>query len=252
MSPALVSLSTTLLKLGDKFARNVNIGLRNIENNVFISGDVAIVVGKHVPEQGTAERSAAAIVDLRQMNREQREQPPSLPAKDVADLPEPADEHPEDLKPIVLPVEFGLYVRFQDPRWWMDLRKEFIDVAEAFRVISLGASTVEVPPFHDDSGTQRLSIELKGRTLTVRGNGTWAGSPKFTSSPQSGSHPRLNYRDRWFLSPIPMDEVHDLHLRRRAAMIYCSTAVADRAWSLVHCHRDRGDEVYILIPRKGE
>lgn len=221
------------------------VGLVNVDSFV-VNGPIVIATGTP-PSDGrynasycdsrTIQDKGSAIINL----DDKKQSTPASRNSENADLRTP------------LPVRFGTYIRFEDPKWWMEA-PEFLDIAKALRVISITRRRHSVPSI--DAGTdrtRRIMINCESNAMVIsRGV---AGSPNlhFKNVHPHGrlrAHFQAPDQAKWSLCRIRANEVTDLDLNSCNAVIYYSQGFAECVWLLVQHHRHRGDEAYILVRKQ--
>ena len=151
-----------------------------------------------------------------------------------------------------LPIDFGIYLRFEDPQWWEKV-PDFMDVTETLRIISITRRRLSFPAIYNGK-TREIAVNCKGDSMTIR-----QGLDNSPSLDLKNIHPRGKIRacfqqahseNKWSLLRIRAGEVTDLKLSSRNIVLYYGQEFAECVWALVHHHRNRGDEAYILIRKK--
>ena len=151
-----------------------------------------------------------------------------------------------------LPVDLGIYLRFEDPQWWEKVQ-DVMDIAETLRIISITRRRLSFPAIYNGK-TREIEINCKGDSMTIR-----QGLDNSPSLDLKNIHPRGKIRawfqqahseNKWSLLRIRAGEVTDLKLSFHNIVLYYGQEFAECVWVLVHHHRNRGDEAYILIRKK--
>lgn len=177
------------------------------------------------------------------------EKAPKLEAKDApASTPAERDEPTPPL-----PIHLGTYLRFDDPKWWKKA-PEFVDVARSIRVVSITRHRVSLPSIGLDTGGKiRIECGADGMVIS-RG----AGNKRLHFKGVRPTGKQMAYfqanstaKSKWSLRRIRANQVTDLFLNSNNAVMYYSKEFAECVWVLVHHHRNRGDEAYILMRMRG-
>ena len=151
-----------------------------------------------------------------------------------------------------LPVCFGIYIRFEDPKWWKKA-PEFLDVTKALRVISITHRHHRIPSI--DTGIAReIKIDCKGNTIDITRGAVESPNLHFKNvHPHNRrllAHFQAPDQTKWSLRRIRANQVTDLNLNSCNVVIYYSQGFAECVWLLVQHHPLRGDEAYILMRKR--
>ena len=218
-------------------------GLVNIDSLV-LNGPIVIVTGTPQPDRGcnanyddnrTMQDKGCAIIRL---DDKKQSTPVSLDSKNTEFVAH-------------LPVRFGIYIHFEDPKWWEEA-PEFLDVAKALRIVSINGHCLSVPSI--DSGTNRkIMINCEGNAMTISREGVASPNLHFQNVRPDGELQfqfQASGQAKWSLHRIEANKVTDLNLNSCNAVMYYRQEFAECVWLLVQHHHRRGDEAYILM-RKG-
>lgn len=228
----------SLFHLDAKVAEKLAIGLAPTLNLVNVDRSVKIdsvtITSTEEPSQGSPRNDGSS----ENLPRER---------KSVFILP---DEQSESSGATVanLPIHLGTYMYFDDPRWWEEA-PIYVDVAPTVRVVSISSAMTDVPRFEHEA--RRIKIKSTDTDISIRLSAS--AHPDFKNvHPRRGrSTERLERPySAWTLDRIRANEVTELALRSCKAIICYGSEFAECAWSLVHWHKNRLDQAYVLLLKK--
>ena len=148
-----------------------------------------------------------------------------------------------------LPFTAGLYMLFDDTSWW-DSAPPFVDVLPNIRVVSLNDRDLDIPSIETETG-RTITLSTKGKKLSIsRASDSMALSSSI--HPLSSEEASNYHSGSWTMSHVPADRPTKLPLNSHNIVVEYRRPWFAAVWTLVHRHRTRGEEVYLIIYKEKE
>lgn len=179
------------------------------------------------------------------------------PKHEAEDAPAPTDmKMKEEVEPMPpLPIQFGTYICFDDPKWW-EIAPDFVDIAPSIRVVSISRHRHSIPRIGRRDGLYKIKINYEADAISVRVGRKSDKVPNFEEiCPKEkpiAHFPALDKdKPKWSLHRIRANQITELPSSTSKAVMHYSQKFAECAWLLVHRHRYRGYQAYILLLKRG-
>ena len=156
-----------------------------------------------------------------------------------------------DIETQTLPGRFGVYIRFEDLKWWEEA-PDFMDVMRTIRVVSIARRCLSIPSIEGGTG-RKIKIKCEGKAMTICRGPPESANLCFKNVRSTGkleARCQIGAAAEWSLRRIRPNEVTDLALNSCNAVMFYDTEFAECVWLLVQHHPRRGDEAYILVRSK--